>query len=267
MKTFIPKSRVVTATEEQADAIVQAIYLMISEDKPALVDMLNRCGSFVTDETSPKELFRESMNALMQCKAFRIDLQDYLTAHALGREDEIRGVRSVFTSIKGIPSQLRKKSRLFMQSFKEVGSKGNLENPMEREASLKDRGLSRFSGFVNDDANWNYAKGKEKTAVGNFLATLGSQENISAVIGAGMGYLTTSLQNKANAKGNKDAIAYEEAKAKSSLAQAQLEALKQQTSSSATPTPTKKKWVLPVVIGGLLVVGVLAFVLTRKKKP
>jgi hypothetical protein len=267
MKTFIPKSRVVNATEEQGDAIVQAIYLMIREDKPALVDMLNRCSSLVTDETSQKELFRESMNALMTCKAFRIDLQDYLTAHALGKQDEVRGIRSVFTSIKGIPSQLRKKGRIFVQSFKEGGMERNSENPMERESRLKGRTLSRFSGFVGDDDNWNYGDGdKNKTGAGQVLSTLGSQENITALIGAGMGYLTTSLQNKANAKGNKDAIAYEEAKAKSALAQAQLEALKQSSAPATTTTTTKKKWVVPVIIGGVVVVGLVTFLILRKKK-
>ena len=264
MKTFIPKSRVVTATEEQGDAIIQAIYLMSIEDKPALVDMLNRCGSLVTDETSSKELFRESMNALMQCKAFRIDLQDYLTAHILGRQDEIKGIRSVFTSIKGIPSQLRKKGRLFVQSFKEVGVKGSPQNPIEIDAEIKTRQMPRFSGFVGDDDRWNYAGG-DKTAMGNFLATIFSQENVSSLVGAGINYGTTALQNKANAKGNKDAIAYEEAKAKSALAQAQLESLKQSTTPPNPKGDGKKKWVLPVVIGGILVVGIVTFILVRKK--
>ena len=128
-----------------------------------------------------------------------------------------------------------------------------------------------------DDANFSnfsfktlFAKKEGGSGVGNALRSVFSSENISALAGAGVAYASTRLQNEASKKGNQQAIDYKNAEANNYLAQerANLSAQTSQQSGGTTPPPSKSKpkWVLPVAIGGgVLVIGVVLYFALRKK--
>ena len=63
---------------QYADAVVEAIGVMSVEDKPALVDILKRNGSLVTELSTEDEILDASFKALKDNKNFRKDIQDYL---------------------------------------------------------------------------------------------------------------------------------------------------------------------------------------------
>jgi hypothetical protein len=73
--------------DQYADAIVEAIGVMSVEDKPALVDILKRNGSMITEMSTEDEILDASFKALKDSKNFRKDLQDYLV-DALGSVDD-----------------------------------------------------------------------------------------------------------------------------------------------------------------------------------
>tara|TARA_R110000868_G_scaffold101361_3_gene279076 strand:+ start:5753 stop:6355 length:603 start_codon:yes stop_codon:yes gene_type:complete len=125
-----------------------------------------------------------------------------------------------------------------------------------------------------DDANFSNLFGKKEggSAVGNALRTIFSQENISALAGAGIAYASTRLQDSASKKGNQQATDYKVAEANASLAEAkrlEAEALNNASKDGGATLPPKKgtpKWVLPVAIGGgVLVIGVILYFTLRKK--
>jgi hypothetical protein len=121
----------------------------------------------------------------------------------------------------------------------------------------------KMSSFTADDGTFYNQDG---TRVGNFLRTVFSQENISKAMGIGMDYLGASLQAKAQKGSNQQAIDYEVAKAQASAAEAarlQAQSLLGQQAPTTSGTP---KWVLPVAIGGgVLVVGIVLYFALRKK--
>ena len=124
------------------------------------------------------------------------------------------------------------------------------------------------------------------TRVGDTLRSVGStvfsKENISTLFSAGLGFLTTRLQDSAAKKGNQQAIDYENAKART-LAEEnkklQLQGLPPISGGTmppsdlgvgTTPPPSSSgtpKWVLPVAIGGgVLILGTVIFLAMRPKK-
>ena len=131
----------------------------------------------------------------------------------------------------------------------------------------------------SDDANFSnfnfknlFAKKEGGSGVGNALRNVFSQENISALAGAGIAYASTRLQDSASKKGNQQAIDYKNAEANTYLAQERAALAAQLASQSGvgtTPTTPKSKtpkWVLPVAIGGgVLVIGVVLYFSLRKK--
>jgi hypothetical protein len=72
---------------QYADAVVEAIGIMAIEDKPALVDILKRSGSMITESSTTDEILDASFKALKDSKTFRKDVQDYLT-DALSSTDD-----------------------------------------------------------------------------------------------------------------------------------------------------------------------------------
>jgi len=97
---------------------------------------------------------------------------------------------------------------------------------------------------------------KSGTKVGNLLRSIFTKENISSAVNAGIGILGTKLQSKANATSEQNAIDYQVAAAQAAQAQ----------SAAAAVAPAKKSWVLPVaIIGGVLLIGTIAYFAMRKK--
>ena len=122
------------------------------------------------------------------------------------------------------------------------------------------------------------------TRVGDTLRSVGStvfsKENISTLFSAGLGFLTTRLQDSAAKKGNQQAIDYENAKARTLAEENKKLQLQGQPPISGgtmppfdlgggTPPPPSgtPKWVLPVAIGGgVLILGTVIFLAMRRKK-
>lgn len=122
------------------------------------------------------------------------------------------------------------------------------------------------------------------TRVGDTLRSVGStlfsKENVSTLFSAGVGFLSTKLQDSAAKKGNQQAIDYENAKARTLAEQNKLLQSQQQAPTSggqtfmpsdlggSTPPPPSgtPKWVLPVAIGGgVLILGTVVFLAMRGK--
>ena len=83
---------------QYADFIVESLGVMVVEDKPSLLDILQKNGSLVTDESSESEILDASLKAIKDNKNFRKDIQDYLSI-ALQSEDDSEN--SSFSNAKG----------------------------------------------------------------------------------------------------------------------------------------------------------------------
>jgi hypothetical protein len=74
--------------DQYADAIIEAIGVMSVEDKPALVDILKRNGSMITEMSTEGEILDASLKALKDNKNFRRDIQDYLVIALSSVDDD-----------------------------------------------------------------------------------------------------------------------------------------------------------------------------------
>jgi hypothetical protein len=121
------------------------------------------------------------------------------------------------------------------------------------------------------------------TRVGDGLRSIGSalftKENVASLTSGLVGVVSTKLQSSASKQGEQRAIDYENAKARTLAEQNKALELSKITPTSGeppilpinSPTPTlkdeKPKWVMPVAIGGgLLIIGAIVFVVMRGKK-
>jgi hypothetical protein len=196
---------------EQNDVIIGLIYLMVEENNPFLINLLQKSGSFVTNQSSPDAVLNASLNALRDSSSFRMNLSNYLVAEA-----------------------------------------------------------NSYSNYVDDDffvygtgdkpAKYNRTTGTGGTRVGGLLRSVFSQENIGLLVSAGIGAASTKLQDSASKKGDQRALDFKNA-------EIAAEELRQKSESATPPAPNPKpKWVLPVaIVGGLLVVGVIVYFVTKKK--
>jgi hypothetical protein len=187
----------------QAQQIVtQAIGIMSVDDKPTLIDMLQRNGVMVSDQSTQEEVLNSTFMAIKDSAKFRNELTDYFTEQASTDDED---------------------------------SSGN---------------------FSNKD-------GKGKKAVSDFLKTLFSEENVNKGLGIGMDYLGSKLQANAQKGVGKQAIELESLKAQTAANEAlKIDALSKLPSTTDKP----KKWILPVAIGGgVLILGVVLYFVLRKK--
>jgi len=189
--------------------IRNAIAVMAVEDKPALVALLKKHGSMVTELSTTDQILDGTFKAIKDSKRFREDLGNYISSN-----------------------------------LKAVG--------------LSDESESGFSNAGGD--GWK----KVGTALSNFGKTVFSKENIDTAVKGGLAYYSTKLATQAQRSGNQQAIDFEKAQADKFLAEA--------TARSASPTGTlqgeksKNKWLVPVLIGGgVLVLGVVIYFVARKK--
>lgn len=141
-------------------------------------------------------------------------------------------------------------------------SQGDIVDLSDSETNFANGdGLNKIGAWFKT-AGKNVGQGLKK--VGSSILT---KENVEALTSVGIGYLGASLQAKAQRGQGQQAIDY-------TNSQANLEALKlkqleasQQLGGGLAPTGEKKnKWVLPVAIGGgLLLLGTILFFAFRKK--
>jgi hypothetical protein len=101
-----------------------------------------------------------------------------------------------------------------------------------------------------------FAKKEGGSGVGNALRKVGTEENINSLVNTGLGILSKKLTAKADQQSIKDATELASKKSEQALAEANLQAQKS----------ASKKWVVPVVIASVLVVGAVIYFVIRKKK-
>jgi hypothetical protein len=211
----------------QSDVILGALGTMSIEDRDSLIAMLQQSGYYVDSSSSQDELLSDSLKAIRDSSKFRIYLEQYL------------------------------KKLTSMSSFSgdDEGFYSNSDGSTKKSSAL--------GGLLK--------KKEGGTAVGNAF-----RQNIGVAIGAGIGALSTKLADSSAKKGNEQAIAFETAKAKTAAEQANLLQRQLEASQSVgggvltgSPDATQKggkKWVLPVAIGGgVLVIGAILFFVLRKK--
>jgi hypothetical protein len=193
--------------QQGEELVTRAIALMSEYDKPNLLAILKRSGSFATELSSQQEILDASFKALKDSERFRQDLLSYI-----------------------------------------------------KSSTSEDANFSNAGG-----AGWK----KFKAGIGKTFKTVFSQENVAALSGAAIGYASTRLQDSASKKGNQQAIDYKVAEANSLLAQERANLSASQGGGGATTPPPSKgtpKWVLPVAIGGgVLVIGVVLYFVFKKK--
>jgi hypothetical protein len=162
-------------------------------------------------------------------------------------------------------------------SFKALKNSASFRNDLGNYLTQQAKNdYSNYGGddfFANASAKPKYTKYDPKTGtggsgVGNLLRTVFTKENIDTAVKAGIGFAATKLQSKASKEGEQRAIDYEAAKAATASAEADAAAAKKAAAEAGVNPDAKKtpKWVLPVAIGGgLLVIGAIVFFATRKK--
>jgi hypothetical protein len=92
--------------------------------------------------------------------------------------------------------------------------------------------------------------------VGLALKKVATEENINALVNTGIGILSKKLTAKSDQASITAATELSAQKSQQALAEAQLQ---EQKSKS-------RKWVIPVVIGSVVVVGLIVYFVIRKKK-
>lgn len=117
---------------------------------------------------------------------------------------------------------------------------------------IEDNGMHEDADQSGNDAGAQGNKSSfENTQVGGFFNTLFSKENINKYIDTGI----TLAKNKQAIKANQQNI---------DIAAMQLE--QQRLATQNTPVQSKNNWVLPVVIGSVVLVGIIVTVFIIKSK-
>jgi len=99
-----------------------------------------------------------------------------------------------------------------------------------------------------------------KSKAGLLLGQIGTKENIQAAINTGLGVLTQKLTSKADQRTIQDATDLSVQKSKEAAALAETEDKKRQRQEAT------KKWVVPVVIGVVVVAAVVGFIIYKRRK-
>jgi len=174
-------------------------------------------------------------------------------------------------------TDLNTQTELTDATFKAIRDSATFRNDLQ--GYLTSVGQSVYSGEAEDNNNF-----LNVTKAGQLLRNIGSgigkvfkkkeggtafgnamRDNLSTAMGLGIGVLGAKLTNDANRGAGQQAIDY-------TNAQSQLEYLKgqnlqaQQNAPAPADKKTTPKWVLPVAIGGgVLILGVIIYFAVRKK--
>lgn len=214
------------------DVIVSSIGVIYAEDKESLIKMLQRAGLKIDANASEKNILGASIEAVKDSASFRNDLKKYLSFYA--KEGEYNNYVD---------------DDFFNQSSASLG----LPTRAER--------LTTLTPTASATASATSSKKKKEggTAVGNFLRSVFTRENIDTAINTGVNFYSTKLQQRANREGEQRAIDFEIAKARAAAEQARA-------AEAQSLLPRKNAWVAPVlIVTGLLVVGTVIYFVVRKK--
>jgi hypothetical protein len=222
---------------EQNDLIIGLIYLMVEEENPFLINLLQRSGSFVTNQSSPDEVLDASLKALKDSSSFRQNLYNYLVSEANSYSNYVEDDFFNFGALSSI-NRLAQTTAPQTTAAKPTSARQPRQKP----------------------AKFDPKTGTGGSRVGGVLRSVFSNENIGLLVSAGIGAASTKLQDSASSKGDQRALDFKNA-------EIAAEELKQKSASISNESDKPKpKWVLPVAIGGgLLVVGLIVFFAIKKK--
>ena len=134
---------------QYADFIVESLGVMVVEDKPALLDILQRNGSLVTDESSEAEILDASIKAIKDNKNFRQDITDYLSIALQSVDDD---ANSSFSNKDGQGWKAVK------DGFKKFGK------TLFSDENVK-AGIGLGMGYLSTRLNANAQKGSNQQAI------------------------------------------------------------------------------------------------------
>jgi hypothetical protein len=169
-------------------------------------------------------------------------------------------------------TELSTQDEILDATFKAIRDSNKFRNDLKKyfTQTASELSDSDYGNYVDSDFFNLTPSGK--TRAGNALSSIFSQENISKLGSLGIDALGSKLNNAANKGAGKQAIDYERAKSDSAAAQALADAAATERLKAQKDLGTKDsskslpKWVLPVSIGGgLLVIGTIVFFAMRKK--
>ena len=219
---------------QASDVITSSLGIIVVEDKPALISMLNKSGTTLPSTATDKDILSASFKALKDSLRFRNELQQYL------------------------------KNSVAEESFKNYVDEDFYNNTGAFQIGSIVGGQTASATKTNKTATTNKTSKKIKdggsgTGAGNFLRSLTSKENIDTLINAGVGFAATKIQQSAAKQGEQRAIDFEVAKAQAAAAEAEAARVKDATKK-------RNAWVVPVaVIGGLAILGTVVYFAVRKK--
>jgi hypothetical protein len=212
--------------------------------------MLQKQGSFVTPLSSKKAIIDATFKGIKDSPKFRQDLENYVVSEVTGME---------------LP---KPKSQINSALIKVAQSLPKLKKDRLSKIESLNSNFSSFSDFDDNFVNKDGA-GAEKAK--KLFGSLASEQNLQNIVGIGMSYLSTRMNANAQKGTNQQAIEFEKAQTEKALAQAKLLEMQGKTPTGTTPSATtddkgKKKWVMPVAIGGgVLLLGTIIYFAMRKK--
>jgi hypothetical protein len=160
-----------------------------------------------------------------------------------------------------------------------IGQSNQFKKDLARYIEAQSRGESTLNYVDDEFFNANGKKNKPKvkpsekkklritdtnpegkSKAGLLLGQIGTKENIQAAINTGLGVLTQKLTSKADQRTIEDATDLSVQKSKEAAALAEAEDKKRQRQEAT------KKWVVPVVIGVVVVAAVVGFIIYKRRK-
>lgn len=136
---------------------------------------------------------------------------------------------------------------------------------------IASKGKQEFEGYVDEEffnltkeekqakqaARQSKIKEQGGTKVGNLVRSVATEDTIQSLINTGLGVVSQKLTAKADKASIQAATQLASEKSKQALAEAAAEDAKKRKI---------KSWVLPVVIGVVVIAGIATFIIIRKKR-
>lgn len=220
-----------SATPTPEDLMANLIADLVMNRKEEIISLLRKSGLSVSKDSSDDEVIYAVYAAFQKVPTFRRDLYNL----ANERLDSLSFVGEDYFNYVDDADFFN-----FMPttSLSEIGTSVKRSQTTPKTTTSKLR-----------------SQGGEGTAVGNFLRNIFTPERKDQLVNTGFDVLTKKLTQKADTAQAQQLIQLEAAKAQAALAEAERNRTQ----------PKKGKWIIPAVIGGIVVVGVIVYFVVRKK--
>ena len=166
------------------DNITQIIGIMSVEDKPALVALLKRVGSFVTQESTQQELLDATFKAIKDSQRFRDELANYLVLQSQSTQSNASGysnyVDSGFFNASGLSNALNA-----------IFSPANIQAATSAGIGVLAAKLTANANKGTEQRAIDYQVALAQTAASNAAAAQAQAAAIAASKSSGVGATTT----------------------------------------------------------------------------